>query len=542
MQDDWRIGHAPDGQRRPPLRVRDAVARHEQNPDEPDLDRRRAVAYAGGQSGYPEGLAYPDRNNFAPRVGFSFNPGGGKSVHPRRLRRLLRVSGNEPLVQPGAQRAAGVSRDPDQQRRSSRRSTASASASPCSVRRWSASPPSTRTGRFRSSSRASVERGATGRRQHDDRGRVSSARGGAISIARASSTTRAPSPLPLGPRRPYQTISFVRRDGAARHLADREHDVPGRSDQPARVHRAIGVQRRLRPGQAATRQRSELPCQLHVLEQHDRFAVVPLGSHGARGAAGQLQPRCRLGAGRVRHPSSLRRRSLIYRIRFSRRRSEADAWRRAAQRVLGDWQVAVIHQGQSGFPFTISVFGDTANAGALLNVNPVRANVVPGRFAVSARRTSGAPTGGSTPPPSRRPRHSPSATPGGTACRGPDCQKTDVALQRDVRASSTTGGSTFRAEAFNLFNTRTRHARALREHAAVRQRDHGGHTRAPDSVRRPPQVLASCTCHGRPHTELAILAFRPRKHQFVARSCDPRVAARPRPFNRRHGHDGRLLS
>lgn len=51
---------------------------------------------------------------------------------------------------------------------------------------------------------------------------------------------------------------------------------------------------------------------------------------------------------------------------------------RAARLRLGDWQLAVIHQMQSGFPFTISVFGDTANAGALLNVNPVRANVVPG--------------------------------------------------------------------------------------------------------------------------------------------------------------------
>src|SRR4029079_6208028 len=29
---------------------------------------------------------------------------------------------------------------------------------------------------------------------------------------------------------------------------------------------------------------------------------------------------------------------------------------------------------QSGFPFTISVFGDTANAGTLLGENPIRAN------------------------------------------------------------------------------------------------------------------------------------------------------------------------
>jgi hypothetical protein len=49
-----------------------------------------------------------------------------------------------------------------------------------------------------------------------------------------------------------------------------------------------------------------------------------------------------------------------------------------ARGILGDWQVSLIYQAQSGFPFTISVFGDTANASSLLNVNPIRANAVPG--------------------------------------------------------------------------------------------------------------------------------------------------------------------
>jgi len=46
--------------------------------------------------------------------------------------------------------------------------------------------------------------------------------------------------------------------------------------------------------------------------------------------------------------------------------------------ILGDWNIAAIFQVQSGFPFTISVFGDTANAGTILNSNPIRANQVPG--------------------------------------------------------------------------------------------------------------------------------------------------------------------
>ena len=38
------------------------------------------------------------------------------------------------------------------------------------------------------------------------------------------------------------------------------------------------------------------------------------------------------------------------------------------------WQVTTLYQAQSGFPFTISVFGDTANTGTVLGENPDRAN------------------------------------------------------------------------------------------------------------------------------------------------------------------------
>jgi hypothetical protein len=46
-------------------------------------------------------------------------------------------------------------------------------------------------------------------------------------------------------------------------------------------------------------------------------------------------------------------------------------WARAATR---GWRLSTIYQVQSGFPLTISVFGDTANAGTILGDNPVRAN------------------------------------------------------------------------------------------------------------------------------------------------------------------------
>jgi hypothetical protein len=47
------------------------------------------------------------------------------------------------------------------------------------------------------------------------------------------------------------------------------------------------------------------------------------------------------------------------------------SWSRA---LLRNWRVSTLYQVQSGFPFTISVFGDTANAGTVLGENPIRAN------------------------------------------------------------------------------------------------------------------------------------------------------------------------
>jgi hypothetical protein len=39
-----------------------------------------------------------------------------------------------------------------------------------------------------------------------------------------------------------------------------------------------------------------------------------------------------------------------------------------------NWHLSTIYQAQTGFPLTISVFGDTANAGTVLGENPIRAN------------------------------------------------------------------------------------------------------------------------------------------------------------------------
>ncbi len=43
--------------------------------------------------------------------------------------------------------------------------------------------------------------------------------------------------------------------------------------------------------------------------------------------------------------------------------------------ISHNWILSSVYQIQSGFPLTISVFGDTANAGTVLGENPIRANL-----------------------------------------------------------------------------------------------------------------------------------------------------------------------
>jgi hypothetical protein len=47
---------------------------------------------------------------------------------------------------------------------------------------------------------------------------------------------------------------------------------------------------------------------------------------------------------------------------------------RLTRALTRDWRGSVEYQAQSGFPMTISVFGDTANAGTVVGENPIRAN------------------------------------------------------------------------------------------------------------------------------------------------------------------------
>jgi hypothetical protein len=118
------------------------------------------------------------------------------------------------------------------------------------------------------------------------------------------------------------------------------------------------------------------------------------------------------------------------------------------QRLTTGWSIATVYQAQTGFPFTISVFGDTANAGTLLGENPVRANVTGQPVFPDGTRTAAQwfnPAAFATPPAFQF------GNVGRNTVVGPGMQLLDFALTRQFRMTET-AALQFRTEFFNALN------------------------------------------------------------------------------------------
>jgi Carboxypeptidase regulatory-like domain len=68
--------------------------------------------------------------------------------------------------------------------------------------------------------------------------------------------------------------------------------------------------------------------------------------------------------------------------------SHAVGTNRLLQALSRDWRGSLEFQVQTGFPLTISVFGDTANAGTVVGENPIRANITGQKIFSSGTRNS----------------------------------------------------------------------------------------------------------------------------------------------------------
>jgi hypothetical protein len=116
--------------------------------------------------------------------------------------------------------------------------------------------------------------------------------------------------------------------------------------------------------------------------------------------------------------------------------------------VTKNWRLSAIYQAQTGFPLTISVFGDTANAGTLLGENPIRANYTGKPVFGPGTRTADRwfNTAAFTTPAAFR-----FGNVGRNTVYGPGRQTLDLALQREFAVTETVKVQV-RAEAFNALN------------------------------------------------------------------------------------------
>jgi len=117
-------------------------------------------------------------------------------------------------------------------------------------------------------------------------------------------------------------------------------------------------------------------------------------------------------------------------------------------RLTSHWELATLYQAETGMPFTISVFGDTANSGTTVGENPIRANYTGLPVFPSGVHTSEDWFNTSAfvaPPPYTF------GNAGRNTVEGPAQQNADVALTREFHVSESLRVQV-RAEAFNALN------------------------------------------------------------------------------------------
>lgn len=251
-----------------------------------------------------------------------------------------------------------------------------------------------------------------------------------------------PGPGPLGPRRPFKTLSFV--PGTVLTPSSTDALIQSQTFPVSTINLLedtaqswydagyVNVRRKYSHGLSLLANYTyskNLANAPDFRSPMDESAIPQNNSD----LAAEKGPACD-----VRHRFAL---SSVYSIPSLNRRD----WTRL---VTQNWQFSTVYQIQSGMPFTISVFGDTANAGTVLGENPIRANYTgqpifgpgtrtvhkwfnPAAFAAPAAYTFG--------------------DVGRNSMYGPPLRTLDIALVRSFRLTENASFQ-FRGEAFNVLN------------------------------------------------------------------------------------------
>jgi hypothetical protein len=448
VQDDWRVTRA--------LTINAGVRYELQTPlhdiskilTNLDFSGGAPVAFVGGQNGYPKGLVYTDKNNVAPRIGFAWAPGEAKNVfragagiffsYPDMNLWCNQVH-NVPLVFPEIQ--------------------VNNAANP-TITTFGFPPPV--LGRTLVSFTAidthlQIPRidqaSASYERQLSTNTMIQvgylGAWGSSLDRSRLVNNAQ-PGPGGVQPRRPYQTISFV----PGTELGPLPPGVTVASTTfPVGPINLLESSGRSRYNSVWVMTKRNFSRGLSYIASYT-YSNSLTDSPTFRSPANEAEvPQNSYDPGADWGPSGcdIRHRfvsSVIYKLAYDTSGGTTTG-QKVVRGIFGGWQVSLIYQWQSGFPFTVSVFGDTANAGTLLNVNPIRANVVRGVSPTLDHPTADMwfnTAAFTTPAPFTF----------GTATRnsvwGPGLKKADLALDREFRAVKAAAFH-FRLEAFNVFNT-----------------------------------------------------------------------------------------
>jgi hypothetical protein len=333
-------------------------------------------AFIGGQNGYPQGLKYPNTHNFAPRFGFSqalpnqglvFHSAFGIFFTPVDMNTWCNQRHNVPYVFPETQQSDNFT--PPASLFASNLNFGQAVLGTTTVSFTAMDPHA--PSQYIEQWSTSIEK-TLGQQTSVEIGYLGSH---GVHLQRAHLINNAPpGPGPIGPRRPFPKITFVPGTvlpSNATYVAPASGCPNGTICFPVSTINLlensaqswydagyINVRRRLNHGLTFLGNYTWSKNLSNAPDFRSPMFESSIPQNDANLDA-EKGPSCD-----VRHRFAL---SAVYSIPGLNSSSWASA-------VTKHWQLSTVYQVQTGFPFTISVFGDTANSGTVLGENPIRAN------------------------------------------------------------------------------------------------------------------------------------------------------------------------
>ncbi|HYT22822.1 MAG TPA: TonB-dependent receptor [Candidatus Polarisedimenticolia bacterium] len=405
--------------------------------------------FIGGQLGYPKGLMYANKHNFAPRFGIAKSlPSEGLVFHgaygifftPVDLNTWCNQRHNVPYVFPETQQADNFSPpaalfNTGMNFGTPVLGTGTLTPTTVSFTAFDSHAPAQYVQQWNTSVQKSF-----GQNTSLEFGYIGS-RGFHLQRAHLINNTL-PGPGPLGPRRPFKTLTFV--PGSVLTPSSTDAVVQSETFPVSTINLLentaqswydagyVNVRRRYSHGLSflanytLAKNLTNAPDFRSPMDE----STIPEDNRNLDLEKG---PGCD-----VRHRFAL---SSVYDIPALRKQE----WVRV---VTQDWHLSTIYQVQSGMPFTISVFGDTANSGTVLGENPIRANVTGQPVFGPGTHTAAEwfnPAAFAAPPAFAY------GNAGRNSVYGPRMQTLDFAVARAFRITERTNLQ-FRAEAFNALN------------------------------------------------------------------------------------------